>query len=306
MPASRPPPGSACRPARRDARAGRRRAARPARRLRERARARGRRGTRRRRPRDPRATPAREPREPARRLRGLDPELDVLVEKLAEAGALGARLTGAGFGGCVVGLADRDEADCGGRDGRRPLLGRDGPPAPRVRLSGGRRRREGRMITRDELREAQAYAAEQLEAAGIALSDAERAAIEVADFGLSRLREVGLLRARLREHRPLLREGARPLPGPDLPRAPPSAVRRLAGEGGDVPLPQRASSSSGSPDEELVLAAGRAAHDPAGHAALVPGGAGRARSCPSSRSTSRDELDVFTDPAVERATVVDA
>jgi galactokinase len=38
------------------------------------------------------------------------PELDVLVEKLIEAGALGARLTGAGFGGCVVGLASRDEA----------------------------------------------------------------------------------------------------------------------------------------------------------------------------------------------------
>jgi galactokinase len=38
------------------------------------------------------------------------PELDVLVEKLVEAGALGARLTGAGFGGCVVGLASRDEA----------------------------------------------------------------------------------------------------------------------------------------------------------------------------------------------------
>ncbi len=38
------------------------------------------------------------------------PELDVLVEKLTEAGALGARLTGAGFGGCVVGLAARDEA----------------------------------------------------------------------------------------------------------------------------------------------------------------------------------------------------
>jgi galactokinase len=38
------------------------------------------------------------------------PELDVLVEKLVEAGALGARLTGAGFGGCVVGLARRDEA----------------------------------------------------------------------------------------------------------------------------------------------------------------------------------------------------
>ena len=38
------------------------------------------------------------------------PELDVLVEKLIEAGALGARLTGAGFGGCVVGIASRDKA----------------------------------------------------------------------------------------------------------------------------------------------------------------------------------------------------
>lgn len=33
------------------------------------------------------------------------PELDVLVEKTVEAGAIGARLTGAGFGGCIVALA---------------------------------------------------------------------------------------------------------------------------------------------------------------------------------------------------------
>ena len=38
-------------------------------------------------------------------------ELDLLVRALVEAGALGARLTGAGFGGCVVGLASVDEAE---------------------------------------------------------------------------------------------------------------------------------------------------------------------------------------------------
>jgi D-lyxose ketol-isomerase len=49
------------------------------------------------------------------------------------------------------------------------------------------------MITGDEQRQAQVYAAEQLAAAGIALTKAERDAIEVADFGLSRLREQGLI-----------------------------------------------------------------------------------------------------------------
>jgi galactokinase len=39
------------------------------------------------------------------------PELDVLVERLVAAGALGARLTGAGFGGCVVGLAAPGEGE---------------------------------------------------------------------------------------------------------------------------------------------------------------------------------------------------
>jgi len=36
--------------------------------------------------------------------------LDFLVEGLARAGAIGARMTGGGFGGCVVALADADDA----------------------------------------------------------------------------------------------------------------------------------------------------------------------------------------------------
>jgi D-lyxose ketol-isomerase len=48
------------------------------------------------------------------------------------------------------------------------------------------------VITRQEQREAQAYAAAQLEAAGIVLGEEERERIEVADLGLSRLRETGL------------------------------------------------------------------------------------------------------------------
>ncbi len=39
------------------------------------------------------------------------PELDVLVAALEEAGALGARLTGGGFGGCVVAVARTREVD---------------------------------------------------------------------------------------------------------------------------------------------------------------------------------------------------
>ena len=38
------------------------------------------------------------------------PELDVLVDALVEAGSLGARLTGAGFGGCAVALVDEARA----------------------------------------------------------------------------------------------------------------------------------------------------------------------------------------------------
>jgi len=39
------------------------------------------------------------------------PELDVLVELSVAAGAFGARLTGAGFGGCIVALVARDRLE---------------------------------------------------------------------------------------------------------------------------------------------------------------------------------------------------
>jgi D-lyxose ketol-isomerase len=48
------------------------------------------------------------------------------------------------------------------------------------------------MISREEERQAQAYAEAQLRAAGVVLTAEEAKTIEVADFGLGRLREIGL------------------------------------------------------------------------------------------------------------------
>jgi D-lyxose ketol-isomerase len=158
------------------------------------------------------------------------------------------------------------------------------------------------VITADELREAQAYAAEQLAAAGIVLTDAERAAIEVADFGLSRLREQGLqLLVYVNTDRYCAKELVL-YPGQTCPehRHPPfdgtpgkeetfrcrrgSVLLRVAGEevalgpGGQFTIP---------PDTPHSFTAG-----PEG--AVVS----------EFSSTSRDDLDVFTDPDVKRATVV--
>ena len=61
------------------------------------------------------------------------------------------------------------------------------------------------MITREEHERARAYAVEQLAAAGIELRDEERDAIEVADFGLGRLAEVGERRSAVRRRTALYR-----------------------------------------------------------------------------------------------------
>jgi D-lyxose ketol-isomerase len=50
----------------------------------------------------------------------------------------------------------------------------------------------GAVTSDAERREAQAYAVEQLDACGVVLTAAERAGVEVADFGLGRLAETGL------------------------------------------------------------------------------------------------------------------
>ncbi len=158
------------------------------------------------------------------------------------------------------------------------------------------------MITAQEQREAQAYAAEQLEAAGIVLTEAERAAIEVADFGLSRLREVGLqVLVYVNTDRCCAKELVL-YPGQTCPehRHPPfdgtpgkeetfrcrrGLVRlRIAGE-------------------EIVLRSGEQHTIPPD--TLHSFQAGPEGAVVSEFSTaSRDDLDVFTDPAVERATVV--
>jgi galactokinase len=39
------------------------------------------------------------------------PELDVAVDAALAAGALGARMTGGGFGGCIIALVEADAAD---------------------------------------------------------------------------------------------------------------------------------------------------------------------------------------------------
>ena len=158
------------------------------------------------------------------------------------------------------------------------------------------------MITRAEQQEARGYAAERLAAAGIVLSEAEREAIEIADFGLSRLREVGLM---LLVYVNTDRYCAKELvlyPGQECPehRHPPfdgtpGKEETFRCRVGDVHLRVAG--------EELVLGPGEQHTIPPDTLHSFRAGADGAVVTEFS-SASRDELDVFTDPAVRRSTVV--
>ena len=158
------------------------------------------------------------------------------------------------------------------------------------------------MITREEQSEARAYAAEQLQTAGITLTAAERDAIEVADFGLSRLREVGLM---LHLYVNTDRYCAKELvlyPGQTCPehRHPP-----FEGTPGkeETFRCRRGSIHLRVDGREIVLGPGDQHTIPPDTLHSFSAGVDGAVVSEFS-SASRDELDVFTDRNVERATIV--
>ena len=179
------------------------------------------------------------------------------------------------------------------------------------------------MLTRTEFEDAQARAAAALADAGIVLTEAERVAIEVADFGLSDLARYGLeLVTYVNTERVCAKELVL-FPHQNCPEHlhPPFdgtagkeetfRCRRgrvylyVEGEPTAEPAcrPSRAAGGVYTVWHEIVL-------DPGEQHTIPPGTlhwfqAGPEGAVVSEFSTeSRDELDVFTDPEIGRATVV--
>ena len=150
--------------------------------------------------------------------------------------------------------------------------------------------------------DARVHAAEMLAEAGIVLTPAERDAIEVADFGLSRLREAGLM---VLVYVNTDRYCAKELvlyPGQTCPehRHPPFD----GGPGKEETFRCRRGLVRLHVDgRELVLGAGEQFTIPPDTLHSFTAGAEGAVVSEFS-STSRDDLDVFTDPQVRRETVV--
>jgi D-lyxose ketol-isomerase len=158
------------------------------------------------------------------------------------------------------------------------------------------------MITREEQRAAQEYAVDELAACGIVLTGAERDAIEVADFGLSRLREEGLM---VLVYVNTDRYCAKELvlyPGQTCPehRHPPVD----GGPGKEETFRCRRGRVSLRVDgRDIVLGPGEQFTIPPDTLHSFTAGPEGAVVSEFS-STSRDDLDVFSDPRVQRKTVV--
>jgi D-lyxose ketol-isomerase len=177
------------------------------------------------------------------------------------------------------------------------------------------------MLTADELSTARERAAAVLAGAGIALTESERDAIEVADFGLSRLEETGLEvvvyvntervcakelvmlpRQLCPEHRHPPFDGT---PGKEETFRCRAGTVYLYTEGEPAPHPAARVPADGvfTVWHEIVLR-------PGDQYTVLPGTlhwfqAGDAGAIVSEFSTpSRDDLDVFTDPRIERETRV--
>ena len=158
------------------------------------------------------------------------------------------------------------------------------------------------MITREEQRAAQAYAVAELEACGIVLTDAEGDQIEVADFGLSRLREQGLIVLMYVNTDRYCAKELVLYPGQTCPehRHPP-----FDGTPGkeETFRCRRGLVTLRVDGRELVLRPGEQFTIPPNTLHSFQAGPDGAVVSEFS-STSRDDLDVFTDPEVRRETVV--
>jgi D-lyxose ketol-isomerase len=177
------------------------------------------------------------------------------------------------------------------------------------------------VITEQEQREAREYAVAQLEAVGVVLTEAERAGVEVADFGLSRLRETGLQLVvyvntdrhcakelvlypgqTCAEHRHPPFEGT---PGKEETFRCRRGIVFLYVEGEPTPEP------AASPPPGVFTVAHEIVLRPGEQYTIPPNTlhwfqAGPEGAVVSEFSTaSRDELDEFSDPDVRRAPVVD-
>ena len=155
------------------------------------------------------------------------------------------------------------------------------------------------MISREEHESAQAYTAKELAAAGIELTDAERAEIEVADFGLGRLREIGLqLLVYVNTDRYCAKELVL-YPGQTCPehRHPPfdgtpGKEETFRCRRGTVELNVEGETIMLGPGDQYTIPPDTRHWFKAGAEGAVVS---------EFSSTSRDDLDVFTDPAIRRA-----